>query len=322
MSIVRVDTSSWLPGAVLVGDLGFGVLGSEVPSTGTDGAGYLYNDLSLPADANKEVCGRITSWPASGTLTAYEDSSFSFSGAADGTYYFEYQLYVDGVATGSPVSVDMIVGAASIATATGTASASGFTAGVAQSTEISAALGTATAQGFSATISTTIDTAPGTATAAGFTASVAQTKIIAAAIGTASASGLQAAVSAGNTVACLIGTATASGNQAAVVADTNIAANLSVTVASGFQASVVSGDEIVAALGTASASGFTATVESTTGITCAVGTATASGYRASVATPASGNDAETLWRVVMTSRTQTATLGSRTHSATYNKPRT
>jgi hypothetical protein len=101
---------AWIANSFLVGGEGFGVLGSEIPSTGDNGAGYTYNDLSLPADANKEICGRITTWPTDGTLYAYEDTSFTFSDAPDGAYFFEYQLYVDGIAVGSPTRVDLVVG--------------------------------------------------------------------------------------------------------------------------------------------------------------------------------------------------------------------
>ena len=98
---IRVDTSSWITGAIVVGNRGLGVLGASIPATGDNGASFLYNDLSLPADNGKEICGRITSWPASGTLAAYEDGSFDFSGAADGTYSFQYTLLVDGVSNGT-----------------------------------------------------------------------------------------------------------------------------------------------------------------------------------------------------------------------------
>ncbi len=123
---IRVDTSSWIPGAILVGDTGFGVLGSEVPSTGDNGAGYLYNDLTLPDDASKEVCGRITTWPSAGTLYAYEDSSFTFTGAPDGSYSFEYQLYVDGVATDDPVPVTLNVGEGIISIPAGSLTLTGY----------------------------------------------------------------------------------------------------------------------------------------------------------------------------------------------------
>jgi len=101
---LRVDTSPLISGALVVGHRGLGVLGSAVPSSGDNGAGYLYNDLNLPADASKEVRGLILTQPSAGSLFAYEDSSFEFSGAPDGSYSFTYRLYVDGVDTGTGTS--------------------------------------------------------------------------------------------------------------------------------------------------------------------------------------------------------------------------
>ena len=98
---IRVDTSSWITGAIVVGNRGLCILADNVPATGDAGASFLFNDIALPADSGKEVCGRITSWPASGTLTAYEDGSFEFAGAADGNYTFQYSLLVDGVSQGT-----------------------------------------------------------------------------------------------------------------------------------------------------------------------------------------------------------------------------
>lgn len=97
----RVDTSPLIAGACVVGNTGLGVLGSDVPSTGTHGPGYIYNDLSLPGDAGKEVRGTIET-PATGLTTffAYEDSSFTASGP-DGSYSFVYRLYVDGADMGT-----------------------------------------------------------------------------------------------------------------------------------------------------------------------------------------------------------------------------
>jgi len=108
---MRVSTTSLISGAMVVGDVGHGVLGSDVPSTGDAGAGYLYNDLSLPADANKEVRGEIVTWPTHGDLVADENSAFSYTPDHDyvGADNFEYQLYVDGVAIGSPVTVDLTI---------------------------------------------------------------------------------------------------------------------------------------------------------------------------------------------------------------------
>lgn len=109
MSATRFDTGSWLPGATLFGGGGFGVRGDAIAATGGAGPGYAYNDLALPADAAKEISGRITTQPASGVLVAYEDTSFTFTGP-NGTYSFQYQLYVDGAAVGAPTAVNLSVG--------------------------------------------------------------------------------------------------------------------------------------------------------------------------------------------------------------------
>lgn len=98
---MRVDSTSLISGALVVGNRGLGVLGSSIPATGETGPGFLYNDLSLPADANKEVRGLILTTPSAGEFFANEDSSFTFVGAPDGLYSFSYRLYVDGVDSGT-----------------------------------------------------------------------------------------------------------------------------------------------------------------------------------------------------------------------------
>ena len=105
---IRVASSSWIAGAVVVGDPGFGVLAETIPSTGEHGPGYAYPSLEFPTDAGKEIAGRVTTWPTLGTLVAYEDTSFTYDGASD---TFAFQLYVDGVATGDPATVTLQVGA-------------------------------------------------------------------------------------------------------------------------------------------------------------------------------------------------------------------
>lgn len=88
------------------GNRGLGVLGSEIASTGTSGAGYLYNDLSLPADANKEYSGYVVTPPGVGTFFAFEDSSFTYEGPSTS---FTYRLREDGVDKGSQeVIINMI----------------------------------------------------------------------------------------------------------------------------------------------------------------------------------------------------------------------
>lgn len=106
---MRVSTTPLISGAMVVGDVGLGVIGAEVPDDGDDGAGYLYNDITLPDDANKEVRGEIVTWPLYGDLVAYEDSSFIYTpdNASVTADSFEYQLYINGVSTGSPITVDI-----------------------------------------------------------------------------------------------------------------------------------------------------------------------------------------------------------------------
>ena len=115
---MRVSATPLIANSLIVGDSGLGVLAENVPSTGENGPGYLYNDLDLPADNGKEVRGEIVVWPSAGTLAANEDSSFEFTGAPDGAYSFQYQLYVDGVLTGTPATVDLIVGGSTTVIAT------------------------------------------------------------------------------------------------------------------------------------------------------------------------------------------------------------
>lgn len=85
-----------------MGDRGLGVFGSVIRSntaTGTNGAGYLYNDWQT-GDDGKEFRGLIVTPPAGGTLVAYEDGSFAFTPPADGAYSFAYRLFVDGTEVG------------------------------------------------------------------------------------------------------------------------------------------------------------------------------------------------------------------------------
>lgn len=85
-------SSSWLTSLYE----GHGVLGADIPSTGLDGPSALYDAVTLPGDAAKEIRGLITRWPVSGTLTIAEDGAFTYTGTSD---YFDFALYVDGVAS-------------------------------------------------------------------------------------------------------------------------------------------------------------------------------------------------------------------------------
>lgn len=79
---------------------GGGVRGSAVPSGGTNGPPPLYNDITLPGEANDEFRIFIDTWPAAGTLTINEDSSLTFTGPA-GTHTFTYTGYKNYVSYGS-----------------------------------------------------------------------------------------------------------------------------------------------------------------------------------------------------------------------------
>jgi hypothetical protein len=188
----------WISGAHLYGNAGGGVIGSLIPATGDNGAGYAYNDLSLPADNAKEVCGRITTWPSNGTLFAYEDTSFEYTALSDGTDSFQYQLYVDGAAVGSPTTVTLLTGSSpvTITALLGTATASGLSAAVVSAFTLSANLGQASALGHQATISAValIDCASGQAVASGHSAGITGPITINCALGQAMASGIAAAV--------------------------------------------------------------------------------------------------------------------------------
>lgn len=97
MSAWLCDSSELISGAWLTsGYEGHGVLGGNIPSTGLDGPSALYGAVTLPGDAAKEIRGLITRWPVSGTLTIAEDGAFTYTGTSD---YFDFALYVDGVAS-------------------------------------------------------------------------------------------------------------------------------------------------------------------------------------------------------------------------------
>jgi len=197
----------WISGAHLFGQPGYGVLAENIPSTGDSGPSYLYNDITLPDDAGKEVCGRITTWPSAGTLFAYEDGSFEFVGAPDGAYSFAYQLYVDGMITGAPAVVDLLVGESSLnASASGSNVASGSASLSAQ--VALASVGVSTASGSAALAASVPLSAVGLSVAAG--SAIPSATVTISASGLAQAAG-QAGLSA-SVLAQAAGAALASGN--------------------------------------------------------------------------------------------------------------
>ena len=86
-----------------------GVRADSIPSSGTDGPPYAYNDLNLPADNERLIRGFITTFPSAGVLNAADDTSFTFSGAPGGTYSFIYDLYVDDTKLEPPATATLNV---------------------------------------------------------------------------------------------------------------------------------------------------------------------------------------------------------------------
>lgn len=181
---LRVDTSSLIPGSLVCGDSGHGVLAEMIPSGGDSGPGYAYDALLFPADNGKEVRGRIVSWPLAGTLTAYEDTSFTFYGP-DGDYSFAYQLYLDGVAVGTPAVVTLNVGAITNIAASGDFAPLSLTAPAATAAGSTVGEGVAAGALPSVTLTAPAATAAASATADGSLPIIVFTAPAASATGTA-----------------------------------------------------------------------------------------------------------------------------------------
>lgn len=112
---IRVDTASLIAGSIVCGNRGLGLTGSTIlaeTSVGDSGVGYLADDIDS-GDENKEFMGLVTTYPSAGNFFPFENGSFIFSGAPDGTYSFVYELKVDGVSQGS-ATVTLVVGLARV----------------------------------------------------------------------------------------------------------------------------------------------------------------------------------------------------------------
>lgn len=107
---LRIDTAELIPGALVIGDTGLGVLGSSIPADGTHGPGYAYDSVILQPDyAGKEYRATIDSMPAALNLAAAETSAFTATGP-DGSHVVTWSLYEDGQLVGS-TSFTVIFGA-------------------------------------------------------------------------------------------------------------------------------------------------------------------------------------------------------------------
>lgn len=137
-----------LAGAFHFGDGGLGVTGAVIRATtgsGTHGPGLLYNDWDGAEDDPKEFRALITQVPGVGTFFAFEDGSFTFTGAPDGTHTGQYRLYVDGADLGlqgfSIVIGDGLFGSSAVTLGPFTQAAAGTVAIAGTAAQILAALG-------------------------------------------------------------------------------------------------------------------------------------------------------------------------------------
>jgi len=100
-------------------------------ATGDNGPGLLYDESINPVNAGKQLRLVVTSPPSAGVFFAYENGSFDFSGAPDGSYSIGYDVLADDVLFGSDTAT-VVVGAVSATapgvTLTGTSSISAGTA--------------------------------------------------------------------------------------------------------------------------------------------------------------------------------------------------
>ena len=98
---LRIATTALIPGALVIGDVGHGVLGGSVPATGRHGPAFAFDSVVLqPNFASKEYRGTIDALPPGLRLIAAEDTSFMATGP-DGSYEVAWSLFEDGTYVGS-----------------------------------------------------------------------------------------------------------------------------------------------------------------------------------------------------------------------------
>lgn len=111
--MIRVDSTSLIPGKLVCGDRGLGVLGSTIrltTATGDNGPGLIYPSLVGTTDDADSFRILITSAPASGTFFVEETGAFSLLDPANGKWYITGDLYKNGSNLGAitfPVEVGL-----------------------------------------------------------------------------------------------------------------------------------------------------------------------------------------------------------------------
>ena len=97
---IRADTASLIPGTIVCGVPGLGVLGSVILATtgeGGSGPGILFNDVQV-GDETKEFRAYIQTWPTSGILDISENGTFTYTGPSANS--FTYMGLADGESYG------------------------------------------------------------------------------------------------------------------------------------------------------------------------------------------------------------------------------
>lgn len=97
MSIRVYAPGSDIVSGIAVGFRGLGIKGSLIPSSGDAGPALAYPFIDPVADADAEFQVQVLTWPSAGVLSVNEDSSFTFTGAPDGSYSFTWRLKRNGV---------------------------------------------------------------------------------------------------------------------------------------------------------------------------------------------------------------------------------
>jgi len=106
-----VASSSPLAGKFVVKKYaGWGILGSDISTSGDSGGSPLANDT---LDPGGEYYWRLETPPSSGTVTIYPDVTFTHTGAADGVWTWQYRAFKTGVDQGVATVTDTF-GAAAI----------------------------------------------------------------------------------------------------------------------------------------------------------------------------------------------------------------
>ena len=184
-----------VPSGRILGTNHSGVLNSAVSTARDNGPSLLASSVLVDDPIDCEYRVEIVTWPSSGNLFVYEDGSFDFSNAADGTYTGTKRTYKNGVDSGTSNYTFVIGGTIPALIGASTANGSLSTISTSTASIVNASLAQATASGLNSNIKTnvTISAITSIAVANGVASSVGQNVIINAGKATAIGFGQNAA---------------------------------------------------------------------------------------------------------------------------------